>query len=223
MALKSGHRIVPLVFEEAVRQYEQFHGLDFLIYSSPVDPTVPGTFLHDTFAQAHPNRNPKDGIFLQLAELTEDPRIIKTHLPFSLLSPSLLETCKVIYVARDPKDVAVSYCHHSRLFKIHVVSGPFWPHLKEGWNRRKHPNIHYCFYEDMKANPKDEILRIQKFLDLDLTESQLNNIVHYTSFPEMSKREQHNLMGSDTGSMWNEEVFKKDGGFYRKVLSQAML
>ncbi|RXG58069.1 hypothetical protein Avbf_03416 [Armadillidium vulgare] len=203
------------------------------MYGSATDPTAPGTSLHNTFVQAHPNRNPKDGVFLQLAELTEDPRIIKTHLPFSLLSPSLLETCKVIYMTRDPKDVAVSYCHHSRLLKVinfvgsmsdfveHFVNdtlvyGPFWTHLKEAWNKRSHPNIHYCFYEDMKANPKEEILRIHKFLDLDLTESQINKIVHYTSFQEMSKREDENIMGSDNEIM-NTKVLIKDGGFFRKV------
>ncbi|KAB7503516.1 hypothetical protein Anas_05391 [Armadillidium nasatum] len=174
MALKSGHRIVPVVFEEAEKQYLQFRGfrtgsirldpdgwffptpfiifadkyydfkfkpsdvvimtypksgttwtqeivwtmmhnpdlnnpkatlpllqrspsfqLDFANYSFPVNIAAPGTFLHDTFLQDHPNCNPKDGIFLQLTEFAEDPRIIKTHLPFSLLSPSLLETCKV--------------------------------------------------------------------------------------------------------------------------------
>ncbi|KAB7497853.1 hypothetical protein Anas_13726 [Armadillidium nasatum] len=92
--------------------------LDFLINSCPENKAAPGTFLHNTFLQDHPNYNPKDGTFLQLAELTEDPRIIKTHLPFSLLSPSLLETCKVIYMARDPRDVVVSYYHFSKLFNV---------------------------------------------------------------------------------------------------------
>ena len=30
-------------------------------------------------------------------------RIIKTHLPLSMLPPGLLDTCKVFYVARNPK------------------------------------------------------------------------------------------------------------------------
>ncbi|RXG58072.1 Cytosolic sulfotransferase 4 [Armadillidium vulgare] len=176
---------------------------DHVINCSSVNIAAPGTFLHDKLLQDHPNCNPKDGIFLQLTEFAEDPRIIKTHLPFSLQSPFLLESCKVIYVARDPRDVVV------------MMHSPFWTHLKEAWNKRSHPNIHYCFYEDMKANPKEEIIRIQKFLNVDLTESQINEIVHYTSFQEMSKREEKMVIGSDIVEI-NPKIVNKDGGFFRK-------
>src|SRR5205823_54666 len=39
------------------------------------------------------------------------PRIIKTHLPLSLLTPT---KGRWIYVARNPKDLAVSYYYHAR-------------------------------------------------------------------------------------------------------------
>lgn len=31
------------------------------------------------------------------------PRYIKSHLPFSCLPPPLLDTCRCVYVARNPK------------------------------------------------------------------------------------------------------------------------
>jgi len=40
------------------------------------------------------------------------PRFIKSHLPFPNLPSNLLDECKVVYVARNPKDVAVSWYHH---------------------------------------------------------------------------------------------------------------
>jgi hypothetical protein len=43
-------------------------------------------------------------------------RFIKTHLPFSLMPPSVMKNkAKVIYVARNPKDVIVSFYYFHRL------------------------------------------------------------------------------------------------------------
>ncbi|CAH0548835.1 unnamed protein product [Brassicogethes aeneus] len=46
-------------------------------------------------------------------------RFVKTHLPISLLPRDLLKSgCKIIYVARSPKDMMVSRYYHNRwLFK----------------------------------------------------------------------------------------------------------
>ena len=79
------------------------------------------------------------------------PRIIKSHLPLYLLHPQLLNTCKVIsscytwllspsgcipflnlynffvmqvvYVARNVKDVIVSFFYHHRLIKAQHFTG----------------------------------------------------------------------------------------------------
>lgn len=68
----------------------------------------------------------------QYAEVTKllSPRFIKSHLPLSLLPPTLLDTCKVVFVARDPRDVAVSFYHHNRRFKPLGYVGDF----KTFWN-----------------------------------------------------------------------------------------
>ena len=42
----------------------------------------------------------------------KSPRVIKSHLPLDMLPPKLLDTCKVIFVCRNPKDCCVSYYHH---------------------------------------------------------------------------------------------------------------
>jgi hypothetical protein len=55
----------------------------------------------------------------------KSPRILKTHLPFSLLPPALGSTCKVVYVARNPKDVAISYYHHNKYIRLHDYNGDF--------------------------------------------------------------------------------------------------
>ncbi|KAI8434722.1 hypothetical protein MSG28_003243 [Choristoneura fumiferana] len=58
-------------------------------------------------------------------ETAASPRFLKSHLPLSLLPPALLDTCKLIYMTRDPRDVAVSYYHLSRLMKFHDYVGDF--------------------------------------------------------------------------------------------------
>ncbi|KAI9555126.1 hypothetical protein GHT06_017641 [Daphnia sinensis] len=62
-------------------------------------------------------------VTLEMVEEMPSPRIIKSHLPFYLLHPKLLDTCKVVYVARNPKDVIVSYFHHHQLMEVHGFVG----------------------------------------------------------------------------------------------------
>lgn len=51
------------------------------------------------------------------------PKFVKSHLPMSMNNPRLLDTCKVIYVARNPKDVCVSHYYHNRLIRCHDYAG----------------------------------------------------------------------------------------------------
>ncbi|XP_063605782.1 luciferin sulfotransferase-like [Penaeus indicus] len=157
----------------------------------------------------------------------------KASAPVSVRLHILLDTAKVIYVARNPKDVVLSFLHHTRFMKNisyvgsleqfvdyfvndQLIYGPYWEHLREAWPRRDHPNMHFVFYEDMKADPMAELRKLNQFLRTDLTEEQLEKIVQYTSFEEMKKHEQDALQGKNMATFVNEEVVKKDGGFYRK-------
>lgn len=48
-------------------------------------------------------------------ESLSSPRCFKTHLPLTLLPPSLLNTSKMIYIARDPRDVVVSSYYYYKI------------------------------------------------------------------------------------------------------------
>ncbi|GLH03813.1 Sulfotransferase [Gryllus bimaculatus] len=110
------------------------------------------------------------------------PRFIKTHLPFSLLPPDLLtKGCKVIYVARNPKDVAVSFYHLNRLIKTQGFLRdfktyweyfennlqpwtPYWTHVLEAWNKRRNENLLFLFYEEMNNDLKSVVEKTANFL-----------------------------------------------------------
>ena len=95
------------------------------------------------------------------------PRIIKIHLPLSLLPKKLLDSCKVIFVMRNIKDAAVSFYYHFRLTSglrqsfrefancfINNETVPFIPTVLEGWKKCNHPNMFFSKYEEMKTGLK---------------------------------------------------------------------
>ena len=59
------------------------------------------------------------------AENLPSPRVIKSHLPIEMLPPTLLDTCKVIFVCRTPKDCCVSFYNHFMNFPEYKFKGEF--------------------------------------------------------------------------------------------------
>ncbi|ROT68870.1 estrogen sulfotransferase [Penaeus vannamei] len=243
-ALASGHKATVLEGNEWAKLIENFTGFkNGLVRLSPggadmfhsEDESESERPVSESFKKLCPNADPRDGVNLQLAQSLPDPRTLKTHLPFSLFAPSLLEKAKVVYVARNPKDAVLSYLHHHRLFRQlsflgsletfveyfledNLLYGPYWLHLKEAWERRPHPNLHFVFYEDLKADIMGELKRLDAFLGTGLSHDQLANVAKYTSFGEMKARN-NLLINKDifkNAEIIDQEVLQKDGGFFRQ-------
>ncbi|XP_072312705.1 sulfotransferase 1C2 [Eucyclogobius newberryi] len=142
---------------------------------------------------------------LDLLKNMEPPRMIKTHLPFQLVPPGFWENkCKTIYVARNAKDNLVSYFHFDRMNQTQPEPGPWddyihkfmrgntgwgswYDHVKGYWAEREKMNILYLFYEDMKENPRREVERIMRYLDLSVSDEVISRIVELTSFKNMKE------------------------------------
>ncbi|XP_042858260.1 sulfotransferase 1C4-like [Penaeus japonicus] len=157
------------------------------------------------FVAACPEGRVEDGVQLQLAAAHKGPRIIKTHLRFDLLRQDLLDTCKVVYTIRNPKDTCVSYFHHSSNNKWHAFKGEFahfaeafmgngilygsyWEHVRQAWQRKGHRNLHVMFYENMKADIHGELRNLANFLQLDRDDDQLKTVADHASFDSMRSR-----------------------------------
>lgn len=55
----------------------------------------PNLPFYKEFSDRCPNKDPANGMFLQMAEAMSGKRILKTHLPLSFFGDNLLNTCKV--------------------------------------------------------------------------------------------------------------------------------
>jgi len=144
-------------------------------------------------------------------EKLPSPRYTKTHLPEPLLPISLDQVKpKIIYTARNPKDLCVSYYHYFLL--VHDAKGasfedfcdlilddkaPYgsiWQHMLAYWRRRSEPNILFLKYEDMKRDLPTVIEKCIVFLDLKpLTDDQLAQLCEYLKFKRMQTNSAVNL------------------------------
>jgi len=163
-------------------------------------------------------------------EKSTSVRFIKTHMPYSLLPKSIKEkNCKIIYVARNPKDVMLSYYFFARMMtfasyrgtlieffnkfiKNEVFYAPYWDHVYEFWNRRNNENILFIKFEDLRKDLKSEIKRIAAFLDKGLTDDQVDSLAHHVSFTQMASNPSVNY------SHWDDLGLrhKDESTFFRK-------
>ncbi|KAL8619915.1 hypothetical protein ACOMHN_015199 [Nucella lapillus] len=138
------------------------------------------------------------------------PRVLNTHAHYDDLPRDAFKLkTKLVFVARNPKDVAVSlYNHHVKLDKYYQYSGTFhdWFHLfiegkvdfgsffdhTSSWVKVLYGDvtanpIHVVMYEDMKENPVRETVRLAEFLGVTLDPEIVEEIAWKCSFSNMAK------------------------------------
>jgi len=181
---------------------------------------------------------------VEMAKNMKRPRFIKSHVPWELL-PKQIRTGekkpKIIHVARNPMDTVVSYYHHSRflehykgdfelfkaLFLRHKLNwSPYSKNILSYWNRRDLSNLLFIKFEDMKRNLPEVVTTIATFLDVELSDAQMQALVKHTSFEEMKKNVfvHHTALGkmfADIGIEQVEGEFIREGkiGGYTGVLN----
>uniref|UniRef100_A0A8C1LFP9 Sulfotransferase n=1 Tax=Cyprinus carpio TaxID=7962 RepID=A0A8C1LFP9_CYPCA len=143
--------------------------------------------------------------------LTTSPRLIKTHLPVQLVPKSFWEqNSRIVYVARNGKDNAVSYFHFDRMnmgepepgdwntflqkfIEGKKVFGPWYDHVSGWWEKKQtYSNLLYMFYEDLVEDTGREVERLCSFLGLSTSVEEREKITKGVQFDAMKQNKMTN-------------------------------
>jgi len=172
---------------------------------------------------------------IDLAAALPSPRIIKTHLPFTMLPDQIrtrAKTPKLVHVVRNSRDTCVSMFHHWKLLDgfvgefelwselfyegLSAYCSPFFKHV-ETYYLSNYPNMLFLKYEDMKKDLKKSATKTASFVGKEFSDTDMDRLVDHLSFknfvknPSLNKK-RHVKHAEDFGS--SKPVEGK--GFIRK-------
>ncbi|XP_051121459.1 cytosolic sulfotransferase 12-like [Andrographis paniculata] len=176
-----------------------------------------------------------------LAAATAAPRLLHTHLPYSVLPDSLKTSpaAKIVYIARNPKDTLISMWHFFnsilRPFPLEAAVdcfcsgvhhyGPFFDHVAEYWieSRNRPEKILFLKYEELKNDPKSLVSKIAEFVGKPIgSEDEVEKILWKCSF-ERLKNLEVNKNGSVLVNVPNKSFFRKgEVGDWKNYLTPEM-
>jgi hypothetical protein len=155
--------------------------------------------------------NPREAPTWTLAKINDapSPRYFKTHanvehLPGQPYRESHRKNIKVIYVARNPKDTAVSLFNHAKnkpefgytgsfekFCEIFLAgkaeNGDWFRHVLDWYHKcQTFPDTHlFLQYEDIFDHPRAAVERIAAFLGIAVTPEIVDNVVKHATIDEM--------------------------------------
>lgn len=151
----------------------------------------------------------RPGGIIDFLKTLKGRRLFTSHLPFPLMPRAGNTSAKFVYVARNPKDVAVStYFHdqskagyegawekHFQLFLSgDVYFGSYFDHVlpwcQASQNNR---NILFLKYEDMKNDHAGNVSKIATFLDIQAASPLIDKVVALSSFQSMTSNQNTNF------------------------------
>ncbi|XP_040181588.1 sulfotransferase 2B1-like isoform X1 [Rana temporaria] len=147
---------------------------------------------------------------VKLVDEYQSPRLFSSHLPMQFFPKSLFSSkAKVIYTARNPKDVLVSLYHYAHMSFVikkpnsfdefmedflegRVPFGSWFDHIK-GWIQMKdNSNFFFITYEDLKRDHRGAVKKICTFLGHELEEQTIDLVVEQSSFNVMKSNSMSN-------------------------------
>jgi hypothetical protein len=153
------------------------------------------------------------------------PRYMVTHLPLNLIPYDRENQAKYIYLARNPKDLAVSYFYFLRSlpffdfkgtweeFLEHFMKGDlpwgsYYDHILEWWSHKNNQNVLFLKYEDLKKDLKGQTKIIGEFLGFHLSDEEAGFVSEKCTFQAMK--------ANPDQAMKNFSKLFKQGAYLRK-------
>ena len=146
---------------------------------------------------------------LEFLKTLPQRRLFTSHSPYPLMPPLGDTTAKIVYVARNPKDVAISTYFHNQSkggyegtweehFEIFlngdVGCGPYFDHILPWWEAsQKEERILFMKYEDMKHDHAGSVAKIASFLGIQADPQLIDRVVTLSSFKSMTTTETTNF------------------------------
>ncbi|XP_061426512.1 sulfotransferase 4A1 [Lethenteron reissneri] len=134
---------------------------------------------------------------LDAVKVLPSPRIIKSHLPYQFLPKELQDgKARLVYMARNPKDLVVSYYQFHRSLRSMSYRGTFqdfcrrfiydklgygswFEHVQDFWAHRNDENILFVKYEDLHMDLPRVLGRLSSFLGVSYERAHLEGMVAY--------------------------------------------
>ncbi|GAB4840161.1 hypothetical protein Ancab_020925, partial [Ancistrocladus abbreviatus] len=229
--------------------------LKAMIYAVANRKLYPNIYLHPLL-----NYNPHDlvpflelNVYYDINKVTDlsslpSPRLFSSHLPISSLPKSAKDTCKLVYLCRNPKDTFVSLWHFTnKLRPCHLGSLPlgeafqrfcrgvslyglFWYYVLGYWNESlENPkNVFFLKYEDIKEQPTFHLKRLAEFLGCPFSQEEektavMEDILNLCSFNSLSNLEVNNS-GKQASGEANHAFFRRgEVGDWANYLTPDMI
>ena len=116
---------------------------------------------------------------------------------------------------------------------------PFWSnlgHMQRWWDFRDLPNILFVHFNDLLADPEGEIKRVADFLDIDVTQEQVQSVAQATTFSNMKANAEKIGPGRErmwtggakaffhqgTNGRWKQVLVPEDLSLYKDAVSRIM-
>lgn len=171
--------------------------------------------------------------------------LVKTHnalvMDHGYPTINMSVTSGVIYIVRNPLDVAISFGHHigkdtdtaianmgrsghtTKVFKnaANEIYGSWSEHVSS-WTRKPNPSLYVMRYEDMHSAPEKTFGALAKHMKMNPNDAQLRKAIELSSFDNLKQQEEKD--GFREKPKAAESFFRKgEADQWKTELSQAQI